>query len=319
MSSTPWVDKYRPSSLNDVIYHTEIVKTLKKLISSQKFPHTIFFGQSGTGKTSTIIACAKEIYGANYSSMVLELNGSDDRGIGIVRNKIKAFSEYDQMFSGGVKLVILDEADSMTYDAQFALRRVIENYTYNTRFCLICNYISKIIQALQSRCIIFRFANIERSFLKSKLEDISKKEKIKWTDDGLNTILDISGGDMRKSINLLQSLSLATGNINKSNVYKYTGAISDEIIDKIINILLNDTFEGAFNNIKTIIDENGIYFIDLIKETEKYYKRLKLSDNQLIEFIKNMATIEYNLLNGGTPDIQLGSMIASFFLLRHIK
>ena len=319
MNNIPWVEKYRPSNLDEVIYHTEIIDTLKKLIKNQKFPHTIFFGQPGTGKTSTIIACAKEIYGDNYNSMVLELNGSDDRGIGVIRNKIRAFSEYNQLFCKGVKLVILDEADSMTYDAQFALRRVIENYTYNTRFCLICNYISKIIQALQSRCIIFRFGNIETSFLKQRLIEITKKEKIKWDDDGLDTVLDISNGDMRKSINLLQSLSLATNVINKKNVFKYTGAIADELLDEIINILLNDNFKEAFFGIKQVIDDNALYFIDLIKQSEKFVKKLKLTNNQLIEFIRNMAAIEYNLLNGGTVDIQIGSMVACFFKLRYLK
>ena len=315
----PWIEKYRPKSLDEIIYHTEIIDTLKKLIKSHKFPHTIFFGRPGTGKTSTIIACAKEIYGDNYGYMVLELNASDDRGIGIIRNKIKAFSEYNQLFCKGVKLVILDEADHMTYDAQFALRRVIENYTFNTRFCLICNYISKIIPALQSRCIRFRFANIEREYLKKKIKDITKKEKIKWTEKGISTILDISYGDMRESINLLQSLSLATNNITKENVFKYTGAIADNIIDEIIKILLNDNFKEAFNNVSEIMSVNGIYFIDLVKQTEKFVTKLKLTNNQLIEFIKNMATIEYNLLNGGTIDVQFGSMVACFFKLRYIK
>ena len=313
------VEKYRPSKLDDIIYHKEIINTLKKLIKNNKFPHTIFFGQPGTGKTSTIISCAKEIYGEKYNSMVLELNGSDDRGIGIVRNKIKDFSEYNQLFCRGVKLVILDEADSMTYDAQFALRRVIENYTPTTRFCLICNYIYKIIPALQSRCIIFRFGNINNEYSKKKLLDIVNKEKIKFTDKGIESIIEISNGDLRKSINLLQSLSLTTNKISEKNVFKYTGNISNELVKEILDILINDNFKEAHNKIKEIIHDNNLCFIDLINQSHKFMFRLNLNNNQLIEYIKNMAIIQYNLLTGGTLEIQIGALVACFFKLRYIK
>lgn len=176
-SSLPWVEKYRPSSLDELIAHEEIIMILNKLIESNKLPHLLFHGPPGTGKTSTIIACAKKMYGANYSSMTLELNASDDRGIDVVREQIKEFAGTKKLFSSGVKLIILDEADAMTNDAQSALRRVIEKYTSNTRFCMICNYVNKIMPALQSRCTRFRFAPLRPEQITTRLQEIVSAEQ----------------------------------------------------------------------------------------------------------------------------------------------
>jgi len=317
-STIPWIEKYRPQNINDIIYHDDIVNTLKKLISNKKFPHTIFFGPPGTGKTSTILACAKEIYGEGYKSMVLSLNGSDDRGIKVIREQIKEFSEYNQLFCRGVKLVILDEADSMTYDAQFALRRVIENYTHNTRFCLICNYISKLILALQSRCITFRFSNIDNTIAYGKLKEIIKKEEIKYSDKGLKTIIEISKGDMRKCINLLQSVSMATGNVNELNVYKCSGEPSSKVFNELLDYLTKYSFVDTYNYLNKIRLEYSMSLIDLIRRIDKFILNLELSDNQMSNLIINLSNIENNLSNGGTDEIQLGSMIACFLNLRYI-
>lgn len=318
-NTIPWIEKYRPKNINDIVYHDDIRNTLKKLISNKKFPHTIFFGPPGTGKTSTILACAKEIYGEGYKTMVLELNGSDDRGIKVIREQIKGFSEYNQLFCRGVKLVILDEADSMTYDAQFALRRVIENYTHNTRFCLICNYISKLIPALQSRCITFRFSNISSDCSLIKLKEIINLENIKYDDVGLKTIIEICKGDMRKCINLLQSVSMATGFVNEVNVYKCSGEPTSEVFKNLLNYLTKNSFNEIYNYINNIRLEFSMSLIDLIKRIDKFILNLSLTDNQLSSLIRDLSEIENNLSNGGTDEIQLGSMIACFLKLRYIN
>ena len=162
MDTLPWMEKYRPNNINEIISHHQNITTIKKLLLGDALPHLLFYGSPGTGKTSTILALAKEIYGDNIRLMVMKLDASDDRGINSVREDIKGFAEKSNMFQKGVKLIILDEADSMTFDAQFALRRIIEKYSTSVRFCLICNYENKIIPAIKSRCANFRFNPISK-------------------------------------------------------------------------------------------------------------------------------------------------------------
>ena len=275
----PWIEKYRPNDFTEIISHTDILNALTKLIDNKSLPHLIFYGPPGTGKTTTILACAKKLYGSNYKNMILELNGSDDRGINVVREQIKDFSVSKQFignFSNElhnfVKLVILDEADSMTYDAQFALRRVIENYTYNTRFCLICNYETKIINALKSRCMIFRFSPIPKIIHFEKLKYICGEEKVNIQDDTLDVLIKLSEGDMRKSINLLQSINTALKSnnilISTNDVLKQIGYPLVEEKDKIINIIFNKNI-NLFHSICQIEQfklQFGLTTADILRE-----------------------------------------------------
>lgn len=176
-SSLPWVEKYRPATLDELISHADIIATISTFINAGKLPHLLFYGPPGTGKTSTVLACARQLYGPKFRSMILELNASDDRGIDVVREQIKNFASTRKIFDRGFKLIILDEADAMTQIAQAALRRVIEKYTRNVRFCIICNYVGKIIPALQSRCTRFRFGPLERAQIETRLDYVIAQEK----------------------------------------------------------------------------------------------------------------------------------------------
>jgi len=193
-SGLPWVEKYRPATLRDVAAHTDIIDTVNRLIDEGRLPHLLFYGPPGTGKTSTILAVAKQIYGPKAAQMTLHLNASDDRGIGVVRDNIQEFASTRRLFSSGFKLVVLDECDAMTKDAQFALRRVIEKYASSTRFCLICNYVNKIIPALQSRCTRFRFSPLPREYIRERVKAIAQQEGAEVQPEAVEALVALGGG-----------------------------------------------------------------------------------------------------------------------------
>ncbi|KNE54459.1 hypothetical protein AMAG_00433 [Allomyces macrogynus ATCC 38327] len=212
----PWVEKYRPKSINDITSQAQVVQVLRRAIETQNLPHLLFYGPPGTGKTSTILALAKELYGPDvYRARVLELNASDERGIAVVREKVKNFARTlvaptaadNQYPTPPYKIIVLDEADSMTADAQAALRRVMENYSKVTRFCLICNYVTRIIEPLASRCAKFRFTALEAPEIKQRLQHIADAEGVGLEDDALDAIISVSEGDLRKATMYLQSAS----------------------------------------------------------------------------------------------------------------
>jgi replication factor C subunit 3/5 len=290
-------------------------------MEKNNFPHVIFYGPPGTGKTTTILACAKHMYGESFTNMVLELNGSDDRGINVVREQIKDFSQ-SEIFSNEVfnvnkkkhKLVVLDEADSMTYDAQFALRRVIETYTNTTRFCLICNYSTKIIPSLQSRCITFRFSPIPILDHIKHIEKIVKLEKINTNAEVINEIIKLSDGDMRKSLNILQSLHMTCGrecfafsnfseghtslsNLSKGRECFAFSNFSEKELDNNFSTSFID-LDSLYKNIgyplpkekklitETIIKSDIITAFNYVKKLEEQ-KSLSLNDilNELVSYI----------------------------------
>jgi len=272
----PWIEKYRPDNFEDIISHNDILNALDKMINNNSLPHLIFYGPPGTGKTTTILASAKKMYGNSYRNMILELNGSEDRGINVVREQIKDFSASKQFINNSVKLVILDEADSMTYDAQFALRRVIENYTSNTRFCLICNYETKIITALKSRCMIFRFSPISSDVHFNKLKNIANKEQVNIQEESLKLLIKLAEGDMRKSINLIQSIHTALKYYNMEitvdDIYRQIGYPTIKQRDEMIKIIfdkkvnLKDTIK-KINHFKHLY---GISSNDILKDITNY-------------------------------------------------
>ncbi|KAL5704435.1 Subunit of heteropentameric Replication factor C (RF-C) [Ranunculus cassubicifolius] len=314
--ATPWVEKFRPQSLADVAAHRDIVDTIDRLTSENKLPHLLLYGPPGTGKTSTILAVARKIYGGNYQNMILELNASDDRGIDVVRQQIQDFASTQSFSLFGtkspVKLVLLDEADAMTKDAQFALRRVIEKYTKNTRFALICNHVNKIIPALQSRCTRFRFAPLDDTHVTERLKYVINAEGLDVDEGGLKTLVRLSNGDMRKALNILQSTHMAYPHITDEAIYLCTGNPMPKDIEQISHWLLNESFTTSLTSISDMKMRKGLALIDIVREVTMFIFKIKMPCNVRVHLINDLADIEYRLTFGCNDKLQLASLISSF-------
>jgi len=302
--------------LEDLVAHDDIINILTKLIDNDNLPHLLLYGPAGTGKTSTIVAAAKRMYGKGYSSMALELNASDARGIDVVRNQIKEFAGTRQLFSKGVKLIILDEADAMTTDAQNALRRIIEKYTKNARFCLICNYVSKIIPALQSRCTRFRFAPLSREQIHGRLVEVAKAENVEFTDDGIDAILSLSGGDMRRVLNLLQSTAMSSKVVDEQNVYLTSGAPLPSDLEVISHSLFNHDFATAQAKITNLCKTKGYAMSDILSDLTTIVSNMELPQGALADILDGMSDVEYRLAFGTDEEIQSASLVGVFVRAR---
>lgn len=312
-ANLPWVEKYRPSQLDELISHEDIISTIRKFIHENRLPHLMFYGPPGTGKTTTILACARELYTPQqFNSMVLELNASDDRGINVVRNQIMSFASTRSIFKAGFKLIILDEADAMTNDAQNALRRVIEKFTDNVRFCLICNYMSKITPAIQSRCTRFRFGPLKSEQILPRLNYVVDEEKVHITDDGRQALLNLAHGDMRRVLNILQSTSMAFDKVTEETVYTCVGHPLRSDIANIISWMLNEDFTAAYSKIRDLQTFKGLALQDILTEIHLYVHQIDLPPNVRIVLLEKMADVEVRLSSGCSDRIQLGSLLSAF-------
>ncbi|KAI6649153.1 Replication factor C subunit 5 [Oopsacas minuta] len=311
--NVPWVEKYRPSSLDEIVSHEEIVRTLDTFLSQGMLPHLLFYGPPGTGKTSTVLACAKRLYKSKeFSSMVLELNASDDRGIGTVRGPILNFASTRTIFSSGFKLIILDEADAMTKDAQNALRRILEKFTENVRFCLICNSLHRIIPAIQSRCTRFRFGPLDPELMVRCVRSVAEKEDIPLPDSGLEAILRLSHGDMRRALNTLQASHLAHESVDQSAVYSCTGQPQPIEIEGIVSSMLNDTFCHCLNHLSQVRSDRGLALSDILTESHLLLLKIEMPDKIKAKLIGRLSDIEYATSGGGNEKLQLSGMIGAF-------
>lgn len=313
-----WVEKYRPKKLRDVTSQEEVVESLKKAIKTKNIPHLIFFGPAGCGKTSTILALGRELFGEKYwDDRIIELNASDERGINVVRQKIKTYAKHSVRLNDKIppwKLIILDEADTMTSDSQFALRRIIEEYSRVTRFCIICNYHNKIIDPIISRCSMFRFKPISKKLIIKKLKEIAKLENMNCSINNLKKIVDICRGDLRKAINFLQRCHNSFGD-----------KINDVLLDEISGVISKSDLDLFFKHCKDAdsdkVDEIIMKFFNegysLVNQIQTLHNRIISSQNynssHKSKILSKLVEIDQNLIKGCDEYIQF--MRFAYFLI----
>jgi len=313
----PWIEKYRPKTLDDVIGQKHIVERLKGYLKEGNLPNMLLTGPAGVGKTSSSIALAKHLFGQHYERNFLELNASDDRGIDVVRNTIKDFART-LPFEANFKIIFLDESDSLTADAQQALRRTMEKYTRTCRFILSCNYSSRIIEPIQSRCVIFRFGPLEKSDVVERLKEVSKKEDVKIDSDAQDAIFYVSQGDMRKSINILQAA--ATNNskgIKEHDVYAISARARPEEIKEIIFVAKSGKFKESRTLLYKLMYDYGMSGEDIINQIYRElvdYDESKLDIRSKIKLIEIVSDYNFRITQGANDRLQIEAMLAQFVL-----
>jgi len=309
LSNVMWVEKYRPKKISEIVNQKEIMGSLGALLKNQsEMPHLLFSGSAGVGKTSTAICISRDILGEYWRDYSLELNASDERGIGMVREKVKKFSRFAGLDTEiPFKIIILDEADEMTSDAQTALRRIIEDTAKYCRFILIANNLSKIIEPIQSRCVVFKFTRISNKEISSQLKFIVQKEKIKADEKGLETICDYADGDIRHAINILQAAA-STGSIDVSSVKSVIGLTKTKDVQDVLKLALAGNVSDAREKMIELIKVYGMSESDFLKYINQAVFSSKTSNIEGI--LEIIAKYDYRILVGANPEIQLSALLA---------
>jgi replication factor C small subunit len=311
----PWVEKYRPQTLEEVVGQDHIIQRLKRYVKDKSMPNLMFTGPAGVGKTTTAIALAKEILGEYWKQNFLELNASDARGIDTVRKDIKSFCRLKAM-GAPFRIIFLDEVDNMTKDAQHALRREMEMYTKTSSFILSCNYSSKIIDPIQSRCAIFRFAPIKGHEVIKRLEIISQTENVNYTAGALESIVYFAEGDMRRGVNILQSSASLGEEITEESVHEVVSKARPRDVRRIINLAIDGDFMGARDLLREVMVVQGTSGEDMVTQIYQEVSRMAMDDlmsaENYIYMVDNIGKYDYRIREGANPRIQLEALLTKF-------
>lgn len=316
--STIWVDKYRPKSFNEIIGQEYFVKRVRSFVESRSLPHLLFAGSPGTGKTTTALVVARELYGENgLRGNFLELNASDDRGIDVIRNRIKEFAKLKSLTDIPYKIIILDEADSLTKEAQQALRRTMEKYSATCRFILACNEISKLIDPIQSRCVIFKFKPLSEKALLDLVKRIEKAEKIKVDNDAEIVLVNSSKGDLRKLVNTMQAAASVSNTISIKILDEILDFVDPKEVKDMIASSISGNFFKARDYLIKLKSRRGMTALEILKEIYKVIIADEKIDPKLkIKFVDRIATVEFRIVEGSDEDLQLEALLAMMSLLK---
>jgi replication factor C small subunit len=307
-----WVEKYRPKKLSEVIGQKAIVERLSAYVKTRSMPHMLFAGPAGSGKTTCAIALARELYGEQWRDCLIELNASDERGIDIVRGKLKDFARAASIGGADFKIIFLDEADSLTGDAQAALRRTMERYTQTCRFILSCNYSSKIIEPIQSRCAVFRFRPLGISDVKASLTRVAEAEHVIVTEDGLDAICELAAGDLRKATNVLQVAASLGRKVDQDIVFESTESIRPSEIQELLKTALSGNFSAARSKLDEIIVRHGLSGEDIVQGIHRAVFDLPVTEEAKIRLIDRVGEAEFRMVSGASDRIQLEALLAHF-------
>ncbi|MBO6084178.1 MAG: replication factor C small subunit [Candidatus Methanomethylophilaceae archaeon] len=310
-----WTEKYRPKKLNDVVGQKHAVERLKAYVDTNNMPHLLFTGPAGVGKTTCALAMAKEMFGDDWRGNFIELNASDERGIDVVRGKIKEFARNAPLGGAEFKIIFMDEADALTSDAQAALRRTMEKYSKICRFILSCNYSSKIIDPIQSRCAVFRFKPLTSEDLRGYLQRIINQEQVDIDDEAIEGLVHVARGDMRRAVNSLQVAASLNKHIDMDTIYQISGMANPEEVRKMLELALGGNFIGARDRLDEIMVMYGLSGQDIIKQIHSSFFDLSISDSDKVRLMDKTGEIEFRIVEGSNERIQLEALLAYLVML----
>jgi replication factor C small subunit len=309
-----WTEKYRPKDFSDIKGQKEIVKRIKSFVEQKNMPHVLFAGPAGTGKTSLSLVIARKLFGESWKNNFLELNASDERGIDVIRIKVKDFARTRAIGDVPFKIIYLDECDALTKEAQQALRRTMENYTQTCRFILSCNYSSKIIEPIQSRCAVFRFKPIDNHDLNLLIDKIAKEENLKIDEKAKQALIEISEGDCRMLENILQSSSSLEKHITEEVIYNMVSVARPKEVNEVLKLAIENKFKDAREKLLDIMLNYGLSGLDIIKQIQKELFNLNIDNRKKMSLIAECGEAEFRMTEGSDEYLQLEAFLAKVVL-----
>lgn len=309
-----WSEKYRPATLAEMRNQADAVGRLKRFAETKAMPHCLFAGPPGSGKTTAALCLAHDLFGQRFMDAFMELNASDARGIDVIRTTVKEFARMATISEVPFKILVLDEADNMTADAQHALRRTMERYTDTCRFILSCNYSGKIIEPIQSRCAIFRFVPLNEEDVAGYLKTIGEKEHVRLEDSGLRALTDASEGDLRKAINTLQAAASVGKPIDENLVYDVVSKAKPGDVQDLLETAIKGDFIKAREKLRSLLLQQGLSGKDILKQIHSEILRMPMPEKGKIDLIDATGEIDYRLVQGADEEVQLSSLLARIAL-----